>query len=141
MKLREIEPTGSTTTLVARTLFHADTPLVKYSYKKDLSDMALFTSAPLSLDSFNFSKSLFGKRWTDADAGVFVQLMDLCWKLNQDPKAYWEELFYSKYEVSLNLQLGCQLNLIKDFKQFDILPGGRKGFGVASIVIPLELFI
>ena len=38
------------------------------------SDLALFLSAPLSLDSDNFKKEIYGSKWTDEDFDAFLKL-------------------------------------------------------------------
>lgn len=56
LKSKELKLIGSATTLVAEQLF-----------SKDMfdEDLALFTSAPILLDSVNFLEALHGSRWTD----------------------------------------------------------------------------
>ena len=60
---REIRLVGSAATLVIGNLMKTDAKID--------SDLALFMSAPLTLDSSNFNKELFNLKWTDEDVQVF----------------------------------------------------------------------
>ena len=85
------------------------------------SDLALFLSAPISLDSYNFEPSLFGSKWTNVDKEIFERLQEFNLDLKQNPKEYAESLLRSKQDIKKNLELGCKENLIKDFKQYDLI--------------------
>lgn len=106
-----------------------------------MESLGLFISAPISLDSFNFAEQLKGSKWTDVDVEIFSKLKEINSQLNEDPGSYWKVLNDAKYDQNLNLDLGCHANLIKDYKTYQILPAEPKGFGAATVFLPIDAMI
>ena len=61
--------------------------------------------------------------------------------LNADPSFHFQKLSKARFDPTLNLELGCHANMVKDLKQYEILPGNLKGFGVATCFVPIESLI
>lgn len=78
------------------------------------SDLALFLSAPLSLDSSNFKLELKGSKWLEEDNEVFQKLMSVNVQLKNDPAFLYKNLNAYKTDVELNLNLGVRNLMIKD---------------------------
>ena len=60
LKLKKLELIGSATTLVIEQMLNSKND----NLSQIDSDLALFMSAPLLLDSGNFAEHLFGSKWT-----------------------------------------------------------------------------
>ena len=76
VKVREIRLLGSACTLLI--------PKVKLD-----DELAQFLSAPLMLDSYNFSDNLKGSKWVEEDLQVFEGLQK---EASVDLKTIWKEL-------------------------------------------------
>jgi inorganic pyrophosphatase/exopolyphosphatase len=127
IKHKEIKLIGSACTLVAQMIMNEQNAMD--------SDLAMFLSAPISLDSYNFADFFHGSKWVDQDKEVFQMLQKQNEALMSDPAAYWKILHESKQDIQANLDLGCYAILVKDLKIYDLL--GNKSIGVASAVVPL----
>ena len=140
---KEIKLIGSASTLVINKLLASED---KFFAKDDASnsDLALFLSAPISLDSYNFEPNLYKSKWTDEDKSTFAKLQEFNTDLKQNANFYSQTLLASKQDVKKNLELGCKENLIKDFKVYDLIEDddlNRYGIGVSSIVITINTFL
>ena len=82
---KEIQLIGSATTLVANKLLEGKE---FFAEETDSSDLALFLSAPISLDSYNFEPSLFESKWTNLDKQTFSKLQEFNQDLKQNPNTY-----------------------------------------------------
>jgi len=64
---REIEKVGSSCTLVARKMLKK---LEKLN-DEEKAEFAMFLSAPISLDTYNFHQDLKGNKWKEEDSKSF----------------------------------------------------------------------
>ena len=55
----------------------------------DISDLGVFLSAPLSLDSYDFTSSLRNTKWFQLDADMFKALQKLAPRLEEDSSSYF----------------------------------------------------
>ena len=83
---KEVQLLGSCSTLVAQ-------KMIEKTYTKVMdSDLALFLSAPISLDTLNFDEFFYGSKWVDLDKEIFGKLRKENKDLNEDPAKYWKHL-------------------------------------------------
>lgn len=61
--------------------------------------------------------------------------------LKADPAAYWKELIKAKCNVEKNLTMGIMNNMIRDFKAYDCMQGGKYTVGVGKLIAPTAKFI
>jgi len=56
---------------------------------------------------------------------------------------YLESLKHTKYDLKMNIELGCHNLIIKNYKTFEYIvhPDGTSGIGISSIYIPIAEFI
>ena len=56
---------------------------------------------------------------------------------------YLESLKHTKYDLQMNLDLGCHNLIIKNYKTFEYIVhhDGTSGIGISSIYIPIDDFI
>jgi hypothetical protein len=73
----------------------------------DAANLALFLSAPLTLDSVNFNKDLKEVKWCDLDMSTLMRLAEYNEEMKADPSAYWYSLHLIKFNVPNNIALGC----------------------------------
>jgi len=73
-------------------------------------------SAPVSLDTYNFSADLKGQKWLPVDEEAMNMLREHDSSLHQSH--YWRQLYDVKSNIQKNLDLGCKKILQKDFKKF-----------------------
>lgn len=132
LKQKDLKLIGSACTLVCQ-------KLLEHSQDSIDSDLALFLSAPISLDSYNFADHFYNSKWVDEDKQVFQELCLRNQDLQSDPEKYWKILHESKQDIKANLDLGCYAIFAKDLKNYELL--GEKSIGVASAVVPLHLMI
>jgi hypothetical protein len=52
---------------------------------------------------------------------------------------YFNDLNDVKIDINMNLKLGIENILKKDYKTYYLLEQGNKGIGISSIVVPMEL--
>lgn len=130
---KQIELIGSATTLVIERL------LKEFPDSID-AELAHFLKAPIVLDSYNFEPTLKESKWTDKDMAVYKRLDELSSGL-EDGKMQFERLFNAITDVTMNLKLGFQSLLIKDFKTYYLLNQGQTGIGLGTIHVPLKVMI
>lgn len=133
LKEKEIKLVGSAVTLIAQRI------LAKGSVDAGL---ALFLSAAISLDSYNFLDSVYNVKWTDEDAKIFQALQELNQSLKEKPSDHWAKLDSIKFDIKSNLDLGCPNLLLKDYKTYEQNKAGCSfNIGIALVVIPINQFI
>lgn len=132
---RKVQLMGSATSLVTNSYFEK-------GFEID-SDLALFLSAPISLDTYNFKDDLYGHKWNDIDRDAFKLLQEQNSDLKDHPAKYWEDLNNAKTDVKANLALGIKNILIKDFKTYEIVKDGdhMRGIGASSIRVPTNTIL
>ena len=69
LKQKDLKLIGSACTLVCQKLLELSPDTID-------SDLAMFLSAPISLDSYNFSEHFYNSKWVDDDKLVFDALCD-----------------------------------------------------------------
>ena len=116
---KQIELIGSATTLVI------DRIIKEFPESIDI-DFAYFLQAPLVLDSYYFEENLKGSKWTEKDQEVYGYLN----ALTKTDKEYFNELFNAITNIELNLGLGINNLLIKDYKTYYLIENANSGIGV-----------
>jgi hypothetical protein len=129
---------GSASTLIIQKILE-ESNLIKYNHNtEDISELALFACAPLSLDSIHFQDDFKVHKWIDLDQQMFDQLIHY---YKKDPIEYLESCKIDKYDIKKNVELGCFNNLIKNYKTFDYIKQDDdtyRGIGISSVYIPIN---
>eukprot|EP00347_Sterkiella_histriomuscorum_P007811 403347471 len=132
LKEKEIQLIGSAATLVIEKL------QTEFSESID-KEMAMFLLAPIVLDSFFFNENLKGSKWTEQDLNAYNYLVKVAEIDNG--KEYFDNLYNAISNIELNLHLGINTLLIKDFKTYFVLQEGYKGVGVSSTFVPMRVLL
>lgn len=99
------------------------------------------------LDSMAFQLAFKEHKWVDLDYRMFEQLCSYQFPLvffMLRAHEYLEQQKFNKYCIEMNVNLGCENNLIKNYKTFDYIKledGTFKGVGISSIYIPVDHII
>ena len=132
---KQIELIGSATTLVIERL------MKEFPESID-AQLAHFLKAPIVLDSYNFDPSLKDSKWTEKDLEIYQRLESIEGSgAIEDGKTQFERLFNAITDQDMNLKLGINNLLIKDFKTYFILEAGKRGVGVGTIHVPLKVML
>ena len=104
------------------------------------SELAHFLKSPILLDSYHFEQSLKDSKWTEKDLIIYKQLESI--SAGSEPsKVMFDRLFNAITDIEMNLSLGIENLLIKDFKTYFIINDGKQGIGLGTITVPLPLLI
>ena len=81
----------------------------------------LLAITPLLIDTNKFEKSFYNNRWVDLDRIVYKKIKKEI-KPNEKKikcKEYYQKIIEAKYDLEKNLDLGVEVILLKDQKQFN----------------------
>lgn len=143
-KAKKITTMGSCSTLIWNDIKQWYNEGSLSTSEKNYEIPILLLSA-LMIDTFNFDEKTKGSRWLDQDWTAredMVQAINAAkwadlpkeWKKEQDfdPLRFFYSLNDVKYDLKLNLQLGLEGLLIKDYKVFDY-QGALVGYSTAFV--------
>jgi inorganic pyrophosphatase/exopolyphosphatase len=131
MIYKDIRFCGSAATLVAKAILDDD------KHKHNLLDhkVAWFASAPILIDTVNFSEHHRGKKWDQVDEDIYVLLKEFAGETI--PHDYFRTLYLKKTDIQTNIDLGLNLLLRKDYKNFKIPNTGL--LGISTVFLDLRI--
>jgi exopolyphosphatase len=98
---------GSACSLVMNLIFKSN-----FAEKILTKEICQFFSAAILIDTENLHPNLKGTKWSDDDLHAVLEIARIC------NKKYYEELLSKKIDKNLNLELGLELMLRKDYKNY-----------------------
>ena len=106
-------PLGSCTTLILLDYFFDTFPKCLIN--------PLFAITALLIDTNKFEKNFYNNRWVDLDRIVYKKIKSEIKSNEKKIKArdYYKNIIQIKYDVEKNLELGVEVLLLKDQKQFN----------------------
>ena len=106
-------PLGSCTTLILLDYFFDTFPKCLIN--------PLFAITALLIDTNKFEKNFYNNRWVDLDRIVYKKIKSEIKSNEKKIKArdYYKNIIQIKYDIEKNLELGVEVLLLKDQKQFN----------------------
>lgn len=130
---KQIELIGSAATLAIERILKEFPEVID-------AELAHFLKAPILLDSYHFEPSLKDSKWTEKDLEIYKRL-DQISEGAETSRVMFDRLFNAITDIDMNLSLGIENLLIKDFKTYFIINQGQSGVGVGTITVPLTLLL
>lgn len=126
---KDIRFCGSAASLVAKAI-------VEDEEAKGIMDegVAWFTSAPILIDTVNFSEKHRGKKWDQVDEDVYKVVKEIGG--DKIPEDYFRTLYDKKVDIQTNIDLGYRLLARKDYKNFRL---GENILGISTIFLNLDI--
>jgi inorganic pyrophosphatase/exopolyphosphatase len=98
---------GSACSLAMNLIFQSD-----FAEQILTKEICQFFSAAILIDTENLKPNLKGTKWSDDDVSAILEISRIC------NKKYYDELISKKTDRQLNIGLGLELMLRKDYKNY-----------------------